>query len=147
MITIEKRRITQPSTAIAFNYTALGLVHAIAHALGGLYDIAHGIANALILPHVMDFNIPSKPEKFAQIASAMGENIEGLNEIEAAKKSVNAVKRLLELLGIPQKLRELNISKDSFEKIAEFALNDGNIGFNPRTVTEEQIVNILNNAY
>jgi len=139
--------IASAMTAIAFNYTALGLVHSIAHALGGLYDIAHGIANALILPYVMEFNIPSKPNKFAQIATAMGENIEGLTKIEAAQKSVDAVTRLSKLLGIPQKLRELNISKDSFEKIAEFALNDGNIGFNPRTVTKKQVIDILNKAY
>ena len=139
--------VASAMTAMAFNYTALGLVHAIAHSLGGLYDVAHGYANSLILPHVMEFNLPSKPDKFARIATLMGESTEGLTRLEAARLSVDAVRDLAELLNIPQRLRDLGVARDSFDQIAEFALADGNIGFNPRVVTKEDIMGILDEAY
>ena len=133
-------------TAIAFNYTALGLVHGIAHALGGLYNIPHGVANALLLPYVMEYNLLSKPHKFARIAELMGEDINGITDVEAGYKSVIAVKRMSKLLGIPEKLSEIGIEPDKFTTIAQFALKDGNVGFNPRTVRLDNIISILNSA-
>jgi len=132
--------------AIAFNYTALGLVHGIAHALGGLYNVQHGVANALLLPYVMEFNLLSKPKKFARIAELMGEDIRGITDIEAGFKAINAVKRMSKLLGIPEKLSEIGIGSDKFDTIVQFALKDGNVGFNPRTVRADGVMNLLKTA-
>ena len=133
--------------AIAFNYTALGLVHAIAHALGGLYDLPHGIANAVLLPYVMKFNLLSKPSKFSEVAKAMQKNINGLSDLEAAELSVQAVHDLSGKLGIPQRLRELGVTRDSFTQIALYAANDGNVTFNPRSAGEQEILSIIEDAY
>ena len=98
-------------TAMAFNYTALGLVHSIAHSLGGLYNVPHGVANALLLPYVMEFNLPSNVEKHIKIAKLMGEDVTGLSDIGAAFKSIDAVKKLNNILQIPSKLSEIGIEK------------------------------------
>lgn len=134
-------------TAMAFNYTALGLVHSIAHSLGGLYDIPHGLANALMLPYVMKFNIPSRVNKFVKIAQLMGEDTAGLNDIDAAHLSLDAVNRLIEKLDIPTSLKEIGVDKASFKDITKHVFKDGNIGFNPRTVKEEDVMKILSSAY
>ncbi|MGL5244928.1 MAG: iron-containing alcohol dehydrogenase, partial [Sarcina sp.] len=75
---------------IAFNNANLGYVHAMAHQLGGLYDMPHGVANAMLLPHVSRYNLISNPQKFADIAEFMGENIEGLSLMDAAEKAIDA---------------------------------------------------------
>jgi alcohol dehydrogenase class IV len=133
-------------TAMAFNYTALGLVHAIAHSLGGLYNIAHGMANAVLLPYVMEFNMTSKPEKFAMIASLMQEDTYGLSDIDAAYLSIEAVRKLSGILDIPEKLSQIGIKESDFSTIVEHVFMDGNIGFNPRTVKDTDVLSILKKA-
>ncbi len=133
-------------TAAAFNYTALGLVHSIAHSLGGLYNIAHGLANSLLLPYVMEYNLPSRPEKFALIAQLLNVDIEGMDDIEAGYAGIEQVRKISGLLGIPTSLSAIGIGTDKFEEIAEAALRDGNIGFNPRTVGKADVIAILNKA-
>lgn len=134
-------------TAMAFNYTALGLVHSIAHSLGGLYNVPHGVANALLLPYVMEFNLPSNVEKHIKIAKLMGEDVTGLSDIDAAFKSIDAVKKLNNILQIPSKLSEIGIEKTSFKDITEHVFKDGNVSFNPRVIRAGDVIKILNNAY
>ncbi|MGX4599672.1 iron-containing alcohol dehydrogenase [Faecalimicrobium sp. JNUCC 81] len=132
---------------MAFNNGNLGYVHAMAHQLGGLYDMPHGVANAMLLPHVCKYNVISNPQKFADIAEFMGENIDGLSVHEAAEKAIDAMFRLSKDIGIPTSLKEMGIKEDDFEYMAEMALKDGNAFSNPRKGNEKDIVNIFKSAY
>ncbi|WP_054950818.1 iron-containing alcohol dehydrogenase [Numidum massiliense] len=132
---------------MAFNNAGLGYVHAMAHQLGGLYDIPHGVANAVLLPHVVKFNIISNPQKFADIAEFMGENIEGLSTIEAADKAIDAIKRLSTDVNIPANLRALGVKEEDFEYMAKMALQDGNAFSNPIQGKEQDIIDIFKATY
>lgn len=132
---------------MAFNNGNLGYVHAMAHQLGGLYDMPHGVANAMLLPHVCKYNVISNPQKFADIAEFMGENIDGLSVHEAAQKAIDAMFRLSKDIGIPTSLKEKGIKEEDFEYMAEMALKDGNAFSNPRKGNEKDIVNIFKSAY
>lgn len=132
---------------MAFNNGNLGYVHAMAHQLGGLYDMPHGVANAMLLPHVCKYNVISNPQKFADIAEFMGENIDGLSVHEAAEKAIDAMFRLSKEIGIPTSLKEMGIKEEDFEYMAEMALKDGNAFSNPRKGNEKDIVNIFKSAY
>lgn len=132
---------------MAFNNAGLGYVHAMAHQLGGLYDMPHGVANAILLPHVERFNLISNLQKFADIAVFMGENIEGLSLREAADKAIESIKKLCQDVNIPSSLRELGVKEEDFEYMAKLALQDGNAFSNPIQGTETDIVNIFKAAY
>ncbi len=132
---------------MAFNNAGLGYVHAMAHQLGGLYDMPHGVANAILLPHVERFNIISNLQKFADIAEFMGENIEGLSVRDAADKAIEAIQKLCQDVNIPSSLKELGVKEEDFEYMAKLALQDGNAFSNPIQGTEADIVNIFKAAY
>jgi 1,3-propanediol dehydrogenase len=114
--------------------------------LGGLLDLPHGVANAVLLPHVERYNLMVHPEKFADIAVALGENIEGLGEMEAAEKAIDAISRLSRDVGIPQGLRELGVQEADIEPMAKQAMQDGNAGTNPRIGTVEKVVQLFKDA-
>ncbi len=128
---------------MAFNNANLGYVHAMAHQLGGLYDMPHGVANAVLLPHVARYNLIANPEKFADIAELMGENITGLSTLDAAEKAIAAITRLSMDIGIPQHLRDLGVKEADFPYMAEMALKDGNAFSNPRKGNEQEIAAIF----
>ncbi|MEJ8778864.1 iron-containing alcohol dehydrogenase [Pseudogracilibacillus sp. ICA-222130] len=132
---------------MAFNNAGLGYVHAMAHQLGGLYDIPHGVANAVLLPHVERFNLISNPQKFADIATFMGENIEGLSVRDAAEKAIKAIETLSKDVNIPSNLRALNVKEEDFELMAKLALEDGNAISNPIQGTKQDIIDIFRAAY
>ncbi|WP_062353076.1 iron-containing alcohol dehydrogenase [Bacillus kwashiorkori] len=132
---------------MAFNNAGLGYVHAMAHQLGGLYDIAHGVANAVLLPHVEKYNIISNPRKFAHIAELMGENIDGLSIRAAADKAIAAIQKLSEDINIPSSLRDLGVKEEDFELMAKLALEDGNAFSNPIQGKMEDIITIFQSAY
>lgn len=132
---------------MAFNNAGLGYVHAIAHQLGGLYDIPHGVANAVLLPHVLEYNIISNPRKFADIAEFMGEDITGLSTRDAADKAILAIKKLSEDVSIPSNLKELDVKEKDFETMADLALQDGNAFSNPIQGKKEDIISILKSAF
>lgn len=132
---------------MAFNNANLGYVHAMAHQLGGLYDMPHGVANAMLLPHVEKYNLISNPQKFADIAEFMGENIDGLSVVEAAEKAICAMFKLSKDIGIPASLKEMGVKEEDFEYMAEMALKDGNAFSNPRKGNENDIVEIFKAAF
>lgn len=132
---------------MAFNNGNLGYVHAMAHQLGGQYDLPHGVANAMLLPVVEEYNIISNPQRFADIAEFMGENIDGLSVMDAAQKAVDAMRRLATDIGIPTSLKEMGVKEEDFELMAENALQDGNAGSNPRKGTKQDIINLFRKAY
>lgn len=131
---------------MAFNNASLGYVHAMAHQLGGFYDLPHGVCNAILLPHVCDFNLDAKPERFADIAKALGEDIEGLSAEEGAKKGIGAIKKLSQAINIPANLAELGVKEEDLETMATNAMKDACSFTNPKTATLENIVGVYKSA-
>ncbi|TWH47670.1 alcohol dehydrogenase [Sporomusa sp. KB1] len=131
---------------MAFNNAGLGFVHAMAHQLGGLYNLPHGVCNAILLPHVEKFNIIACPERFGDVAIAMGENIQGLSVRDAADKAIAAIQKLSADVGIPSGLAELKANEKDFEVMAGNALKDICSLFNPRTATLDDIIGIYKAA-
>jgi len=133
---------------LAFGSAATGMVHGLAMPLGGLYNVPHGIANAVLLPHVMKFNLVAATRRFGDIARALGEQTEGLSEIAAAERAIVAVKALSEDIGIPKYVDQLGISRKGIPAIAKDGMtNTRQILPNPRDVTYEGLIGILNEAF
>jgi alcohol dehydrogenase len=133
---------------LAFGSAATGMVHGLAMPLGGLYNVPHGIANAVLLPHVMKFNLVAATRRFCDIARALGEHTEGLSEIAAAERAIAAVKALSEDIGIPKFVDQLGISRKGIPAIAKDGMtNSRQILPNPRDVTYEGLIGILNEAF
>lgn len=143
----ENMALAQYVAGMAFSNVGLGCVHSMAHPLGARFDVPHGVANALLLPIVMEFNMPAALDKYCEIAKAMGEDITGLTREEGAKVAVNAVKKLSIDLNIPQTLREINIPKESLKQLAKDAYADVCTGGNPRDITENDILELYQLAY
>jgi alcohol dehydrogenase class IV len=123
-------------------------VHALAYPLGGMFNVPHGIANSLLLPHVMKFNMNSNPEKFSQIAVALGQDLSGLSLSERAERSIDAVVELCKKSGIVSTLRQLNIPQNSIDTMATGAMQVTRLlGNNPREVTIEDVKKIYQDAY
>ena len=131
---------------MAFSNVGLGIVHSMAHPLGARFDIAHGVANALLLPYVMEFNMDSSKEKYADIARAMGVDVRNLSKDEAALSAINAVKELSKKIGIPQRLSEIGIKEEHLQMLANDAIIDPCTGGNPAEVTVEDILSIYKKA-
>lgn len=132
---------------MAFTNSGLGINHALAHALGSHFDVPHGVANAVLLPHVMRFNLESAPEAYRELARAMGMEVSGLSAGQAAEKAVEAVEGLLASLPLPRTLRELGIPPTSVESLAaEAFLNTRMRSSNPRETVLEDLVGILRQA-
>ena len=112
---------------IAFSQTRLGNVHAMSHPVGAFFDVHHGLANAILLPYVMEFNMTARVEKFATIAQALGEDTDRLSEYDAACLAVEQVRQLNEDLGIPDKLRAVGVKAGSVAGMAGAAMLSGNI--------------------
>jgi len=131
---------------IAFNNASLGYVHSMAHQLGGLYDLPHGVCNAILLPYVEMYNKEVCPERFADIAKAMGEKVEGLSPEEAADKAIDAIKKLAADIGIPSGLKELGAREEDLELLAENAMQDICRLTNPRELSKEDVIEIYRKA-
>ena len=134
--------------AAAFVNGGLGAVHGIAQSMGGVAHTPHGIANALLLPYVMELNIKGAPGKFAKIAILLGENTDGCCEREAAEAAVKAVRTLVEDLHIPTKLHELKIpvGPEMFDTIVKGTMEYRLLSLNPVKVREQDVYEILNKA-
>lgn len=124
-----------------------GAIHALSYPLGGRYHIPHGVSNAMLFPHVMEFNFLGNLEKFAIIAEILGEDLEGLSLREAAETAVDAVRTLCEDVSIPTTLGELNIDSDAIPELSEAASMITRIlDFNPRRITKNDIIQIYERA-
>ncbi|MGC5327958.1 iron-containing alcohol dehydrogenase [Brevibacillus sp. SYSU BS000544] len=131
---------------MAFNNALLGYVHAIAHQLGGLYNLPHGLCNAILLPHVCSFNLDAKPERYAQIAIALGQDVAGLSTIEAAQKAVEAIQSLAQTVGIPAGLSAIGVKESEIPKLAELAMKDPCALFNPKQATLDDVIGMVTSA-
>lgn len=131
--------VAQYIAGMAFSNVGLGVVHGMAHPLGAIFDIPHGVANALLLPTVMEFNMPAAIDKYVQIAKAMNVYSAGMSNEEAAEAAVEAVRQLSIRVGIPQHLAELGIKAEDLDKLATAAAADVCTPGNPRFVNKEII--------
>jgi alcohol dehydrogenase class IV len=133
---------------IAFANAGVGAVHAFAYPLGGEFHLAHGLANTLMLPYVMRYNILGCPYKFATMAKAFGEKVEGLSELDAAEAAVKFVERLSDDLRVPRRLRDVGIPQKAIPGLAEAAMKVTRLlANNPRKITLEDANAIYNSAY
>jgi len=135
---------------MAFSNSSVALVHGMARPIGAYFHVPHGVSNAALLPTVIEFSIPGNPERYAEIAEAMGEITEGLSVLDAAYLAADAVERLNIDLKVPT-LRELGVEEKKFnsvvEQMAADALASGSPGNNPRKATKEEIVELYRRAY
>ena len=127
---------------IAFSNAGLGNVHAMAHQLGGIYNLPHGVCNAMLLPYVEEENAKYVPEKFISIANVLGYDVEGKSPQECAAFVVNAMKELAKKVGIPATLGELGVNNVDFDLLAENAMKDICAPGNPVEFTKEQIIEL-----
>ena len=142
----EQMCFAQYLAGMAFNNASLGHVHAMAHQLGGFYDLPHGVCNAILLPHVERYNLIAKLDRFVDIAKAMGENVEGLSKRDAAEKALTAIETLSADIGIPRGLAELGVKEQDIATMTANAQKDA-CGFtNPRCPTDQDVMNIYKAA-
>ena len=135
----EGMAIGQYLTGMGFSNCGLGIVHSMAHGLGALYDTPHGVANAIILPTVMEYNADAVGEKFRDVAKAMGvEGTENMSETEYKKAAVDAVKKLSEDVGIPKDLKEI-VKPEDVDFLSQSAMDDACRPGNPRDPKFEEI--------
>ena len=139
--------VAQYVAGMAFSNVGLGAVHGMAHPLGAIFDIPHGVANALLLPIVMEFNAPAALDKYVTIAKAMNAYKEGMTREEAAEAAVDAVRQLSIRVGIPQHLAELGIKETDLPRLAKAAFADVCTPGNPRDITEEDILELYKKAF
>lgn len=138
----ERMLIASTAAGMAFSQTRLGNVHAMSHPVGGHFGAPHGVANAIILTRVMAYNRMACPQKFAEVARALGESVEGLTTMEAAEASVEAVRRLGRDVGIPEGLARVGVAPEAIPALAEDAMKSGNVLINPRKTRLEDIVRL-----
>jgi alcohol dehydrogenase class IV len=118
----------------------VGLVHAMAHSLGAIARVPHGIANGILLPHVMAFNRDDAAEGYAMVAEALGVREKGMDEPAAAGAAIVEMNALLRRIGHPLRLSETGVKDDDLRKAAALSLSDGAIVNNPRMVLDEEEV-------
>ncbi|MEB1808122.1 MAG: iron-containing alcohol dehydrogenase [Bacillaceae bacterium] len=134
---------------LAFSNAILGAVHAISHAVGGRYELSHGEVNSILLPHVMDFNLLAKPERYVEIAELLGVDTRGLQPMEAGKRGIEVIRQLTKEVGAPQHFSELGLhspDEESMNEMATMALEDACMITNPRDVTTKDIKAIFSRA-
>lgn len=127
---------------IAFSNAGLGNVHSMAHQLGGIYNLPHGVCNAMLLPYVEEENAKYVPEKFVSIANVLGYDVEGKSAQECAAFVVDSMKELAKKVGIPATLGELGVNDVDFDLLAENAMKDICAPGNPVEFTKEQIIEL-----
>lgn len=135
----------------SFSHSMVGCVHSMAHATGGIARVPHGVANGILLAHGMEYNFEECKEKYARLAYYMGQDVTGLSVDDAARKAIQAVrdlhKKMHALGAMPLNLKEAGVKKESLEKIAQAAQEDGTTVYNVREVLAENILVHLKNAY
>lgn len=139
----EQMAYAQFLAGMAFNNASLGYVHAMAHQLGGFYDLPHGVCNAVLLPHVQRYNAQVCPERLRDVAQALGADVSGLTPEQGADKAIELIQTLSQDVNIPAGLTDLGVKKEDFDTLADNALKDA-CGFtNPKQATHEEIVAIF----
>ncbi len=133
---------------IAFDNTMVGLPHAMAHSLGGLFKVPHGLANSIVLPHAMRFNLEEVADRYRLVAEAMRLDIKGKSDLEAAEAAIEAIEEMTKKTGIPQRLRDAGVPEEGLKDVAELCMYDGSIVYNPRVISEaDEIIEVCKQAW
>ena len=144
---LDQMMIGSTTAGIAFGYSDVAADHCLAQALGGFYDVAHGVACAVFLPCSIKFNIPACTERYANIAKHMGLDVKGKSDLEAANMLVDEIRKLCADLSIP-KLREIeNVDPKDFKALAKASFDCVSTPSNPRDISEDDFLALLNEAY
>lgn len=128
---------------MAFNNASLGYVHAMAHQLGGFYNLPHGVCNAILLPHVSEFNLMAAAHRFANVAGLLGVDTDGMSTNDAARAAIAAIRALSAAVGIPSGLTQLGVKAEDHQVMAENAQKDACMLTNPRKATLDQVKGIF----
>lgn len=145
---VEDMALGQYIAGMGFSNVGLGLVHGMAHPLGAFYDTPHGVANAILLPHIMAYNADFTGDKFRAIAVAMG--VKGAADMplaEVREAAINAVKQLSKDVGIPARLRDVGMKESDIDALAQAAFDDVCTGGNPRDTNVEEIKVLYRSIY
>jgi alcohol dehydrogenase class IV len=140
-----KLLIAATMAGMAFTNVGVGAVHAIAHSIGAVYGIHHGLSNAIILPYVMEYNLESSPERFASIARALGIFDKDSDDETLGRSAITHVKQMKQAVGIPEDFANLieNADDDSVEQLTEMAMNDVSLPFNPRNTETDDMRELI----
>jgi len=129
---------------LSFSHADVASVHCMAEALGSMYDAPHGMCNAILLPYVMEYNLPSAEFKYARVARAMG--IDEKDDSKAAVKGIEYIKRLSKEIRLPG-IKSLKINKEDVNLLAEMSVKNGSNESNPRNITKDDYIMLFNKAY
>ena len=144
----EDMALGQYMTGMAFSNVGLGVVHGMAHPLSAFYGIPHGVANAVLLPYVMEFNKDYTGEKFREIARVLGvDGVDGMNETEYRQAAIDAVRKLSLDVNIPQTLKKIGVQEEDLPALAEAAMADVCTSGNPRPCTFELVLDVYKKAF
>ncbi|MGD9495570.1 MAG: iron-containing alcohol dehydrogenase family protein [Armatimonadota bacterium] len=132
--------------SLSFAQTRLGIVHAMALPLSALFGVPHGVANAILLPHGMAFNLGADPKAFAEIAALLGAPVEGLPTAEAAAQAPLAVKALAAEVGAPRTMGEVGVAANAIERMADDAMKSAHVQVNPRALNREDMIAVYHAA-
>ena len=129
-------------------HAGMALHHGLCHSLGGRFRLPHGVANAIMLPHVMRYNAEAAAAPLAELAQAMGQAVEGETELELARRSAGAVSDLVRGLGLPQRLRDMGVPRAGLDAVAADAIGRSAVKANPRPITSQtELLEILEQAW
>jgi alcohol dehydrogenase len=142
----EQMAYAQFMAGMAFNNASLGYVHAMAHQLGGFYDLPHGVCNAVLLPHVQRYNAQVCPERLKDIAHCMGVDVLAMSAQEGANAAIEAIEKLSKIVGIPSGLTTLGVKEEDISLLADNALKDVCGLTNPKQASHEEICQIFKAA-
>lgn len=132
----------------AFSNAMVGLVHAMAHSLGAVCRVPHGLANGILLPYVMAYNLEEIPQLTADIAAALGTDIKGVDPLEAGRAGIDKMKDLIKTIGLPQRLQETGIHETDLKECAELSISDGSIIYNARLIFEsKEVLELYHKAF
>ena len=144
---MEKMALAQYVAGMGFSNVGLGIVHSMAHQLGAVYDTPHGVANALLLPYILEYNGEVCPDRFREMGKAFGLDMEGLDDKAAVAKVVDAIRALAVRLNIPQHISDIGGKEEDIPMLAQKALEDPCTGGNPRETTYEDFVELYRRAF
>lgn len=142
----ENMAYAQFLAGMAFNNASLGYVHAMAHQLGGFYNLPHGVCNAVLLPHVQAYNIQAAAGRLKDIAQAMGVDVSAMSDEQGAKACIEEIRKMAKDVGIPAGLKELGVKEDDFKTLAENALKDACAITNPVQGSESDVIELFRQA-
>ncbi len=143
-----QQQIAATIAGVAFSNAQVGLVHAMAHSIGALFKVPHGMANSILLPHVMMYNLDTCADCYASVARAMGIDTSAMSDEEAGKAAADGIWELTKRMGVPQRLRDVGAPEDGLMDASVLSLSDGSIIYNPKPVFEaEEVLSVYKNAW